>query len=110
MGHDLNGQRIAFLVANEGVEQVELTEPWKAVEQAGGEPELIAPEGGDGPGVQPPRQGRHVRGRTGRRRRGRLRLRRARAAGRRRQPGQTAHRRGRGRLRAGVLRAGKPVA
>ena len=31
----LDGKRIAFLVANEGVEQVELTEPWKAVEQAG---------------------------------------------------------------------------
>ena len=46
MGHDLNGQTIAFLVADEGVEQVELTEPWKAVEQAGGKPELISPEGG----------------------------------------------------------------
>jgi protease I len=31
-------------VANEGVEQVELTEPWKAVEQAGGTPELLAPK------------------------------------------------------------------
>jgi protease I len=39
---DLQNKRIAFLVANEGVEQVELTEPWKAVEQAGGKPELIA--------------------------------------------------------------------
>jgi protease I len=46
MGHDLNGQTIAFLVADEGVEQVELTEPWQAVEQAGGKPELISPEGG----------------------------------------------------------------
>ncbi|HYM57755.1 MAG TPA: hypothetical protein VES79_07320 [Solirubrobacteraceae bacterium] len=26
----LDGKRIAFLVANEGVEQVELTEPWEA--------------------------------------------------------------------------------
>ena len=43
---DLNGRRIAFLMANEGVEQVELTEPWKAVEQAGGEPVLVAPEPG----------------------------------------------------------------
>ncbi len=40
----LAGQRIAFLVANEGVEQVELTEPWKAVEAAGGEPVLVAPQ------------------------------------------------------------------
>ena len=34
----LNGKRVAFLVANEGIEQVELTEPWKAVEEAGGSP------------------------------------------------------------------------
>ncbi len=43
---DLHGKRIAFLVANEGVEQVELTEPWNAVERAGGEPVLVAPEAG----------------------------------------------------------------
>ena len=47
MAPQLDGKRIAFLVANEGVEQVELTEPWKAVEKAGGEPVLIAPEEGD---------------------------------------------------------------
>jgi protease I len=46
MADELNGKRIAFLVAQEGVEEVELTEPWKAVEQAGGKPELIAPESG----------------------------------------------------------------
>jgi protease I len=34
------------LVANEGIEQVELTEPWKAVVDAGGRPQLIAPESG----------------------------------------------------------------
>ena len=34
MAHDLSGKRIAFLVAQEGVEEVELTEPWKAVERA----------------------------------------------------------------------------
>ena len=38
----LDGKKIAFLVANEGVEQVELTEPWKAVKDAGAQPELIA--------------------------------------------------------------------
>jgi protease I len=32
----LQGKTIAFLVATEGIEQVELTEPWKAVEAAGG--------------------------------------------------------------------------
>ena len=47
MASELNGKKIAFLVAQEGVEQVELTEPWKAVEQAGGSPELIAPEAGE---------------------------------------------------------------
>ncbi|GAA3531008.1 type 1 glutamine amidotransferase domain-containing protein [Nonomuraea rosea] len=38
----LNGRTIAFLVAPEGVEQVELTEPWKAVKQAGGTPRLVS--------------------------------------------------------------------
>jgi protease I len=42
----LQGRKIAFL-ATHGVEQVELTEPWKAVEQEGGEPELISLEGGE---------------------------------------------------------------
>jgi protease I len=44
---ELSGKRIAFLVAQEGVEEVELTDPWEAVEQAGGTPELIAPESGE---------------------------------------------------------------
>jgi protease I len=44
--NDLQGKQFAFLVANEGVEQVELTEPWKAVEQAGGAPRLVAPKSG----------------------------------------------------------------
>jgi len=46
MADKLNDKRIAFLMANEGVEQVELTEPWKAVEQAGAQPELISIEPG----------------------------------------------------------------
>jgi protease I len=37
---------VAFLVAKEGIEQVELTEPWKAVEHAGHTPRLISPEPG----------------------------------------------------------------
>jgi len=44
MAGQLAGKRIAFLVANQGVEQAELTTPWQAVEQAGGEPVLLAPE------------------------------------------------------------------
>jgi protease I len=43
MSDELQGKKIAFLVANEGVEQVELTEPAKAVREAGGEAVLIAP-------------------------------------------------------------------
>ena len=46
MAAPLDGKTIAFLVAPEGVEEVELTEPWKAVEQAGGTPELISTEVG----------------------------------------------------------------
>jgi protease I len=46
MAGKLDGKTIAFLVANEGAEQVELTEPWKAVEQAGGTPELVSIEPG----------------------------------------------------------------
>jgi protease I len=38
--------KVAFLVAGEGIEQVELTEPWKAVEDAGHEPVLLSPEKG----------------------------------------------------------------
>src|SRR6478672_8700735 len=45
MATELAGKKIAFLAA-EGVEQVELTEPWKAVEQAGGTPELVSTEVG----------------------------------------------------------------
>jgi len=42
----LSGKTIAFLVAPEGVEQVELTEPWKAVQDAGGTPKLVSTEEG----------------------------------------------------------------
>ena len=38
----LEGKTIGFLCAKEGTEQVELTEPWKAVEEAGGQPLLIS--------------------------------------------------------------------
>lgn len=38
--------RIAFLMAPEGVEQVELTEPWKAVQDAGHSPRLVSASAG----------------------------------------------------------------
>jgi protease I len=44
---DLTGRTIAFLVAPEGTEQVELTEPWSAVEEAGGTPKLLSLEAGE---------------------------------------------------------------
>ena len=47
MAVDLSGKKIAFLTANEGVEEVELTEPRKAVTEAGAETELLAPEPGE---------------------------------------------------------------
>jgi protease I len=43
---DLTGRTIAFLVAPEGIEQVELTDPWAAVEDAGGTPKLLSLESG----------------------------------------------------------------
>ena len=46
MSDRLQGKKVAF-VATDGVEQVELTEPWKAVENEGGTPELISIESGE---------------------------------------------------------------
>jgi protease I len=46
MSDELAGTRIAFL-ATDGVEQVELTEPWRAIEEAGGTPELVSLETGE---------------------------------------------------------------
>jgi len=46
MTQRLQDKKVAF-VATDGVEQVELTEPWKAVENEGGAPELISIEGGE---------------------------------------------------------------
>ncbi len=45
MAGELEGKRIAILTADEGVEQVELTSPREAVEDAGAEVELISPGG-----------------------------------------------------------------
>ncbi len=43
MSDRLNGKKIAFL-ATDGVEQIELTEPWKKVQEEGGTPELVSIE------------------------------------------------------------------
>jgi protease I len=44
MSDQLQGKKIAILVANEGVEQVELTSPLAALHEAGAEVDLLAPE------------------------------------------------------------------
>ena len=46
MSH-LTGKTIAFLVASEGIERVELTDPWKAVTDAGATPVLLSPKAGE---------------------------------------------------------------
>ncbi|HEY8471037.1 MAG TPA: type 1 glutamine amidotransferase domain-containing protein [Natronosporangium sp.] len=47
MAGTLEGLRVAFLVANEGTEQIELTEPWDAVKREGGSPTLVSLEPGE---------------------------------------------------------------
>ena len=47
MSNEISGKRVAFLVANEGIEQAELTEPWKAVQDAGGTPTLVSVKPGE---------------------------------------------------------------
>lgn len=42
----MSQKKVAFLVAAEGIEQVELTHPWQAVEDAGALPVLLAPSSG----------------------------------------------------------------
>ncbi len=46
MAYELLNTRIAFVVANEGVEESELLRPWQAVADAGAVPQLVAPEPG----------------------------------------------------------------
>lgn len=103
MANELSNRRIAFLTANEDVERVELTEPWNAVEAAGGEPVLVALEAGT---VQtfdhldPSETFERDGGGPGRRCR---RLRRPRLAGRGGQPRSGPHERCRREVRQCVL-------
>lgn len=46
MTANLSSKKIAFLLDNSGVEQVELTQPWQAFDDAGAEMTLVAPEKG----------------------------------------------------------------
>jgi deglycase len=46
MAQDLNGKKVAFLATN-GVEQVELEQPWEAIKGAGADVELVSIEQGE---------------------------------------------------------------
>src|SRR5437588_690838 len=46
MTDELRGVRVAFVVANKGVEEIELLRPWRAVLDAGGQPDVVAPSRG----------------------------------------------------------------
>lgn len=43
----MSDTKVAFLIATEGTERVELEEPWSALEDAGYQPVLLAPETGE---------------------------------------------------------------
>jgi protease I len=45
-GTTLSGKTVAFLVAPEGVEEIELTEPWRAIEEGAGTPRLLSTKPG----------------------------------------------------------------
>jgi protease I len=47
MTDTLKGKKVAIAVASEGIEQIELVEPRKALEAAGATVELLAPESGE---------------------------------------------------------------
>jgi protease I len=46
VANELPFVRVAFVAANEGVEEIELLRPWRAVVDAGGAAELVAPRPG----------------------------------------------------------------
>ncbi|ERB51750.1 hypothetical protein N806_11200 [Rhodococcus sp. P27] len=46
MSELLAGKKVAFLVATEGVEQVELTDPWEAVVAENARPSIVSTESG----------------------------------------------------------------
>jgi protease I len=46
VANQLSHTRVAFVVANEGIEQAELLRPWQAVADAGGDPQVVASQRG----------------------------------------------------------------
>ena len=59
MAKQLAGKQIAIL-ATDGFEEVELTEPMKALKKAGAEVEIVAPHGGEIQGMKHMNKGRKV--------------------------------------------------
>ena len=57
----LQGKNVAILVA-EGFEQVELTAPRQALDEAGAETRIVSPAKGQRAGLESLRQGRQVHG------------------------------------------------
>ncbi len=94
---------VAFLVAHEGIEQIELTTPWKEVQDAGATPLLVSTTDDQVQGFDHLDSGRHLRGRPSGLGRRRGRLRPAAAARWCRQPRCAAH--GRDRRQARPRRA-----
>jgi len=47
MADEIRSRKIAFLMANEGVEEIEFARPCDAIEAAGGQPEVLTPNGGE---------------------------------------------------------------
>lgn len=56
MSNELSGKKIAFL-ATDGFEQVEFTDPWEAIKNAGAKVELVSLESGRIQGVHHEKQG-----------------------------------------------------
>ena len=107
VANELRDVRVAFVVANEGIEEVELLRPWRTVVDAGGTAELVAPGSGMVETMRHlDRADRFPVDQTTERRPGR-RLRRRRPARRRGQPRPAADRRGRRRLPHGGVRGGQ---
>ncbi|HEX6116372.1 MAG TPA: type 1 glutamine amidotransferase domain-containing protein [Solirubrobacterales bacterium] len=52
MSESLTGKKIAFLTADEGVEQIELETPWNEIQKAGAEVELLSPGGAEVQGFE----------------------------------------------------------
>eukprot|EP01133_Synstelium_polycarpum_P023699 gene23699-28402_t len=46
MSQQLTGKKVAFLVATEGVEQIELTDPWDALVAEHAQPSIVSTESG----------------------------------------------------------------